>query len=54
VAPDLLQLLAQLGALPADQRAFLAKLLNPSAANVGTSKPLDDSLSREFENPKGE
>lgn len=61
--PDLLQLLAQLAALPADQRAMLSRLLTPPAAAVPPAGPtLDDSLppalertaDRQTDNAKGD
>ncbi len=50
---DLLALLAQLASLPAEQRAMLAHLLHPPAAN-NTPTNFDDTLPRGFEQPKGE
>jgi hypothetical protein len=53
-SPDLLALLAQLAALPADERAMLAKLLTlPTAKNQNAPKPLDDTLPAGFERPEG-
>ena len=52
--PDLLQLLAQLAALPADQRAMLSRLLNPPTPTTDAPVGLDDSLPRAFERLRGD
>jgi hypothetical protein len=51
--PNLLTLLAQLAALPADQRAVIAKLLT-TTPTPDIPAGLDDSLPRGFERPTGE
>jgi hypothetical protein len=48
-----LTLLAQLAALPPDQRAALVKLLDPPTT-LKTTVGLDDSRPSGFEQPKGE
>jgi hypothetical protein len=52
--PDLFQLLTQFGALPAEQRDLIAKLLTPSAPTVAPPAMLDDSLPPGFEKAKWE